>query len=301
MIKNKSKPKPTWYRHSLKINGKNQLLFYRKLRSDRMFYAQLTILLEKYGNFKNSKDASDLLYSFIDPSKRYQLDPIYKQIYLVAKAFHVMERWTEKRCVEFLDEIDHFLKKFNFGFEWMGPLFAIILEHRLCLPYENLYINYSWDDDPDSDDSLGRVILTLNPDTSLEDIKFVFDRIKKMQKKLQPNFKSINLTRDALKRFYEVMYYDLAKYIEAVKENRKQLKDGYEKIIYDSGIRNNSINEAVKTINKRNYAVSMRKPRFKYHQLSADKIVAQRIASVTDKRTNLVLNNIRQKRKRQKA
>jgi hypothetical protein len=296
-VKDKSKTKQTRYQHFLERNRKNQLLFYRKLRSDAMFFGCLDVLLKEYGNFQNPKDASSLLYSFIDPTKRYKLGSIKEQASLIVRAFRDMDGRNEKRRIKFLGDIERFLQKFNLGFEWTSPLVALVLKHNLCLPYENLYIETSrYDDAP------GRVILTLNPDTSPEDIKFAFDRVRKLQKQLQPNIKPIKLTKDALSRFYEVMYYDLAKYIEAVKANWEQL-DSYEQRIYDYGIKHNAIEKAIETINNpAPYERPMRKPRFKYNRKATDKIVAKKIASITPHGSvSRILSNIRQKRKRQKA
>lgn len=286
MRKNSSESKS---QHSLRVREKNRLLFYRKLRSDKMFFARLQILLEDYGGVKDDV----LLWSFINPIEIYKPDSFRNQAILIGKAVKTISKWEHhKKNLRFFDDVESFLKKFNLGFEWKIPLIALILEHRICLPFHNFSIGTNNDK---------RVVLTLNPDTSLDDLKYEFDYIKKRQKELQPNFKPINLTKDAFKRFYEVEFYDLAKIMEADIANRKQLT-GYEERLYNEGVRQHSVKEAVKKINKPSYVAPFRKPRFQPRSRASDKAVAKRLASLTPKKSSLrILNNVRQQRKRQKA
>jgi hypothetical protein len=86
--------------------------------------------------------------------------------------------------LNFHKDIEFFLEKYDLGHEWLIPIMDQVISMWQFPPIHNLHIQKS----------NKRVSLVLNPDTSLSDIKEVWEEIKKEQKKLWPNFKKINFS-----------------------------------------------------------------------------------------------------------
>jgi hypothetical protein len=146
-----------------------------------------------------------------------------------------------------------------------------------------------------------RVVVTLNPDSSLDDIKNAFTEIARRQKQFQPDFRPTHLTRDAFDKFYEVLQMDYTKFIEGDKNNQSQL-NVYEKALFRDEKKKHGIHAAIKKINKPAYDGPARNPRFNFRFYANDEYLAKKIATEKhEENLKRILNVIRQKRKRQKA
>jgi hypothetical protein len=96
------------------------------------------------------------------------------------------------RVALFYDLID-LLKISEFGYEWIPTLITLIIDRWFFPPRYNLHIR--------SDERImgkGRVVLELNPDTSIEDVEAAWPAIEKKQKELWPNHKKTNLHKKAI-------------------------------------------------------------------------------------------------------
>jgi hypothetical protein len=83
------------------------------------------------------------------------------------------------------DDINSFIRKHGLGDEWFLTIADYLISRWLHVPEPNLCIK--------EDDK--RVILVLNPDTSLDDIKDIWLIIKKKQEKLWPDYKKTNFSK----------------------------------------------------------------------------------------------------------
>ena len=80
----------------------------------------------------------------------------------------------ENKLLKFIYDILDFLEKYNLGKEWFIPITDYIISLWFFPPIYNL----------DIQKTDKRVLLTLNPDTSLNDIKDAWTEIKRKQKEL---------------------------------------------------------------------------------------------------------------------
>lgn len=89
---------------------------------------------------------------------------------------------SQRKLISF---IDRFLAETAFGDEWVGPLFTYVTTGIICPPYQNFHLKRKGN----------RIQLTLNPDTSIDDIKNEWPKISVAISQVWPNFKKTNLTR----------------------------------------------------------------------------------------------------------
>lgn len=92
-----------------------------------------------------------------------------------------------KREPDFLDDMALFLEKNNLGKEWANTIIDLIVSGWVSVPNQNLHF-YKREQGPRA------IVLELNADTSLRDIKEVFPHIERAQKELWPNHKKRNVT-----------------------------------------------------------------------------------------------------------
>lgn len=91
----------------------------------------------------------------------------------------------------FFKDVRQLARDSDLGDEWLPSLVSVIIDHWFFPPIYNLHIQ--------ADEEKKRVVLQLNPDTSLDDIKLALAEIQYLQKKLNPKFKKSNFTDKSFK------------------------------------------------------------------------------------------------------
>jgi len=109
------------------------------------------------------------------------------------KALLSVKKWPSKKGFEFLDEINRLLENSELGHEWQIPFIVLILQGWLFPPTRNMDMKRT------GKENKGRVQLTINPDTSIEDIKGAWADVKRYQVKLWPKFQKTNFTKKSFK------------------------------------------------------------------------------------------------------
>lgn len=92
----------------------------------------------------------------------------------------------------FFKDVCQLARDSDLGDEWLPSLVSAIIDHWFFPPIHNLHIQ--------ADEEKKRVVLELNPDTSLDDIKLALAEIQYLQKKLNPKFKKSNFTDKSFKK-----------------------------------------------------------------------------------------------------
>lgn len=94
---------------------------------------------------------------------------------------HAIDKETRSKIVTF---INRFLAEVELGQEWFSPLLTYITAGIICPPYYNFHIQ--------KEDK--RVTLTLNPDTSIDDLRNEWPMIDEAIHDAWPDFKKTNLS-----------------------------------------------------------------------------------------------------------
>ncbi len=94
---------------------------------------------------------------------------------------HALDKETRGKIVAF---INRFLSETDLGQEWFSPMLTYITAGIICPPYYNFHIQ--------KEDK--RITLTLNPDTSIDDIRNEWPMIDKTIHEAWPDFKKTNLS-----------------------------------------------------------------------------------------------------------
>lgn len=94
---------------------------------------------------------------------------------------HVLDKETRSKIVIFINK---FLSKAELGQEWFSPLLTYITAGIICPPYYNFHLQKQD----------GRITLTLNPDTSIDDLRNEWPMIDKAIHEAWPYFKKTNLS-----------------------------------------------------------------------------------------------------------
>jgi hypothetical protein len=156
---------------------KNGFLFKEQLFTNNDFAASLKLLMDKWNpSFKNEK-LPVFCWSYKDYKEVRKRNKIAYN-----RRVNFINSLPEGRISEFQKDIFVFLDKFNFGKEWLNAIADFILSMWLYPPMFNLNT-----DDRAPEEK--RLLLELNPDTSLDDIKEAWREINKQQKTLDPAFK----------------------------------------------------------------------------------------------------------------
>lgn len=177
---------------------KNDYLFLLKIYTDKNFNCDLRKLIKKW------------------PSS-YRKKPLgYHRRYRDLKKINEKNATARKQRIEFVGELEKkdkmsdfyhdislFMEKYDFGGEWFLTIADFIISDWFYPPAQNLNIK----------EDKKRVVLTLNPDTSFDDIKDVWPVVKKIQNKLWPDFEKINFTKKKHRNLF-IAICDLEKRIE---------------------------------------------------------------------------------------
>ncbi len=164
-------------RHLYKTYYKNQFLLFRKTLSDVSFVLALNKLSKKWHRKAFHIKTPPSLSAFLH---YIQYDQILKKMTQEKKDF------TE----DYLTDIRKLLLAYDLGDEWVKTIYFVMGVGELVPPQLNFNLITKGDNKQKM-----RVVLELNPDTSLEDIEAAWPQIKKEQRELWPNFKHFNLTR----------------------------------------------------------------------------------------------------------
>ena len=118
---------------------------------------------------------------------------------------HALDKETRNKIVAF---INRFLSEAELGQEWFSPMLTYITAGIICPPYYNFHIQ--------QEDK--RITLTLNPDTSIDDLRNEWPMIDKAIHEAWPDFKKINLSS----KFNE----EIQEYLKAIKA-KKNISDDF--------------------------------------------------------------------------
>ena len=171
--------------HRIKTLLKNDYIFNRKIwNTKKDFIVYFNKLLNDWSSPYRDKTLGQFC-----KQKNYKT-AFKKQTIATDQRLKFIKSLKEKGEFEkFSDDIYDFIKKYDFGFEWSIPIMDIVISDWFCSPFYNLNISSS------GSKNKKRITLTLNPDTSLDDIKDAWAEIKKKQHKGWPNFKKTNITK----------------------------------------------------------------------------------------------------------
>lgn len=196
-MKGRSKDKELYAEHQIKTLLKNGLIFQRLLWNTKTeFVKSLADLIKKW---PSPYRKSPLGYAWNEKSyqtvrRKSALATNYRDKYFSSL--------DDKKLSEFMLDIEQFVRKYNLGQEWHLPFIDYIICYWLYPPQRNFYLSEHRDKDRQ------RVVLTLNPDTSLKDIEAAWPIIKEQQTALWPAFKKQNLTKKSYSN-HEVVKRDL--------------------------------------------------------------------------------------------
>jgi hypothetical protein len=185
--------------HNFEIALKNQYVFEKMfVNNEGEILVSLQPLFKKYSTpshivypikqLMNKRNDRVLMGIFEERKKRF------KESLLLIKG------WPPKERAEFMGEIKKILTYADLGEEWLLTIAVTVLQGWFFPPMDNFFIRST------GDGLKRRVVLELNPDTSIEDINEARVTIKNKQKKLWPNFRRINLTTN--------LFANLAVYIK---------------------------------------------------------------------------------------
>jgi len=166
---------------------KNSHIFWETLHTDKAFSDSIFNLVEKWQSTYMKKPMGFFFtYKHDEIKKKNAL--AYSQRVAFVKSLHRM------KSIELKKDIDDFLHENNLGQEWSNTLADLIISWWFYPPTFNLYIKAKR-----SENNKERITLTLNPDTSIDDITEAWGCIKKQQKELWPNFKRPNFSKASIR------------------------------------------------------------------------------------------------------
>lgn len=171
---------------------KSGYIFLRLFFKNRPFRATLLYLLNKW---KSSYQKQPLGY--FHECKNYEEVRIKNKI-AYSQRLKFIKSLNKNELLGLERDINKFLNAFNLGREWFLTITDYIISLWLSPPIYNLDIR----------DKNKRVMLILNPDTSVEDIEDAYWFIKERQKKLWPNFKRPNFSMKSFRNIF-IMFRDL--------------------------------------------------------------------------------------------
>ena len=194
----------------------NHMKMVKLLLCTRVLTKELNILTQKWEiNKTNSKP----FFAYDAKSMKGYNDAIIKRDEVFKNFYNNLKLKGENLRTEFYKDIVELCYKLNLGQEWYDYIKWMLVCDFFSYPFYNLSIDTN-KNDIEYHKNKGKVILTLNPDTSIEDIKALWPEIKKKQKELWPNFRKENyspkikeksniIIRDIIERGNrEITYYD---------------------------------------------------------------------------------------------
>lgn len=205
--------------HNVKIALKNQYVFEKMfVNNEGEILVSLQPLFKKYNTPSRivypikqlMKERNDKMITGIFDERKKK----FKESLLLIKS------WSPKERAEFMGEIKKILSRADLGEEWWLTIAVTILQGWFFPPMDNFYMRGVGDAPTKK-----RIMLELNPDTSIEDIKEAWARIKGEQKKLGPNFRKINLTTNSFAKL-GVYIKDLEeRFLKSTRKNEVESED----------------------------------------------------------------------------
>jgi hypothetical protein len=206
---------------------KNHIIFRKKIFFDVDFSDKLKLLMNKYHDAEKVKR---IIYSIVSGreyvANNFQSTLESASAKFIKKGLATFERLSEDVRLDLSKSVSHFIAEFDLGKEWRDTLLILVTTGKFYPPHRNFHIGGS------SAVDKKRVVITLNPDTSLEDLAADWDIIKRLQKFLWPNFKKTNITRQSIKNFDVSFKTEIMRIEEANKENRAKISS-YDEKFYD--------------------------------------------------------------------
>lgn len=235
---------------------KNYYIFWHLFFTDKTFQLLFLYLYDKY---QKSPYRIQPLGCFLD-YKNYK--KIQEKAYLQRLAF--LNSLDKDNKFKLFNDIDRFLITNNLGEEWFNVIADYLISSWFCPPIYNLHISN------DNRRSLkNRIVLLLNPDTSIDDIKEAWWWISKKQKELYPNFKRPNFSMRSLRNLSIPVIF-LADQIDKEKKNKytnsaylDKVKRAYGENVYIGTIKSQKLHgeNPLKGIKENNRSNNMAKER----------------------------------------
>jgi len=164
---------------------KNGYLFKEQLFTNNDFAVSLKLLVDKWNPSYRDQKPLGYCWSYKDYKEVRKHNKIAYD-----RRVNFINSLSEGRISEFQKDIIVFLDKFNFGKEWLNTIADFILSMWLYPPMFNFLV-----DENDAESGKQKVLLKLNADTSLDDIKEGWQEIQKQQNNLYPAFKKRYFTK----------------------------------------------------------------------------------------------------------
>jgi hypothetical protein len=175
------------YEHLLKTAYKNQYIFEKIFWTSAhgSLFGKFLELFKKYAPGKSAIVELPLH----NKSPKVQLDGIEGHRKIFAASLMEVKGWSKAKIAEFNADIEKLRLDLNLGAEWRTPIIAVIVSRYFFPPLYNLNITSD-----KNADGKRRVVLELNPDTSLDDLKSAWPKIRAAQKRGWPSFPKVNYT-----------------------------------------------------------------------------------------------------------
>ena len=175
---------------------KHQVVYERLLKSEHIFFAKmldtdftegLAELAKKYRPKELSTHNVTMALHGTDSEINEAFDT-YRQRF--RRSLNDLMALPIDKAKECTVDIFWFLYQFDLGKEWFNSTLTLILKNWFFPADFNLFVTKT-----DKEIESQRVVLELNPDTSLEDIEFAWKYIQGKQKELWPGFKRTNYSK----------------------------------------------------------------------------------------------------------
>ena len=242
---------------ALRTLQKNEQIFFAKIiKNNAEGYGLLKYVAEKYSRYP--------LFWMQDQAER--LDAILNKEVAVSRANKIVGQWSPQKSVSFSRDIKALLKYFDFGKEWEDTFKILFTCGMLFVPFHNLHI----------EQENKRIHLTLNPDTSIEDVKASFSDIRKKQKEAWPDLKGIYITKKLSNKLHLQIRVLKEKGRELSTKEKYQNFTDYEEILLKQGY-------GIKAV--KNYRKQTRSEKKKYGVKTkrSDEEVLSKITSIENK------------------
>jgi len=168
---------------------KNQYLFEKRIWSDLDFVTKVRQYMLKYNphSFPNLAFNSPLM----DGTNDEHREAFSTRMEKFRVSQETARALPQDLRSEFFHDVLGLAQGSGLGNEWLSTLVSLIIDHWFFPPIHNLNIK--------PDEGKKRVVLELNPDTSIDDIMVAWEEIQHYQKKLYPGFKKVNFTKKSFK------------------------------------------------------------------------------------------------------
>ena len=163
---------------------KNGFLFKECFFTDNEFAASFKLMIDKWNPSYKNQERIVFCWEYRDYKEVRKRNKIAYD-----RRVKFINSLVDGKVSEFRNDILAFLGKFNFGKEWLNTIADFILSMWLYPPMFNLHT-----DENNGAKGKKRVLLELNPDTSIDDIKEAWREISQQQKELYPSFKKRYVT-----------------------------------------------------------------------------------------------------------